>query len=75
MTPERINRLHGYAEASAGIGIPFIYADGILRVIEERDTLLNAARGARDILERLGGMETLPARSGLSAAISRAEEP
>jgi hypothetical protein len=71
---DRLTRLRAWTEASAGTELPFVYSDGVLRVLLERQELLDAAKGALAVLDRLDH-SIMEVRNGLAAAVARAEAP
>lgn len=40
MTSERLQRLRAWVEQAAGKEVAFVYSDGILRLLDEREALL-----------------------------------
>jgi hypothetical protein len=65
MTNDRIERLREWVKIVAGSEIGYVYSDGILRALDEREALLKAAKEAA---------LDFPT-TALLAAIAKAEAP
>lgn len=65
VTSERLQRLRAWIEQAAGKEVAFVYSDGILRLLDEREALLEALTELENWVTRNVSVEYVVGQPGV----------